>query len=134
MLSVKTYCSVNKWYMNVLVRIHSSDSFFWVGFIKCVKDFLKKLYSPFLWIGSTASRLQSHHEEAHYFLPLSYHRSYVSQKSCRQLFLNSHIMIANSDVMFCAIWYHLYNLKNVKNTHGGVSLLVKIKAFSLQLY
>ena len=23
-----------------------------------------------------------------------------------------------------AIWYHLYNLKNVKNTHGGVLLLV----------
>ena len=20
----------------------------------------------------------------------------------------------------CAIWYHLHNLKNVKNTHGGV--------------
>ena len=27
--------------------------------------------------------------------------------------------------MFCAIWYHLYNLKNVKNTYGGVLLLVK---------
>ena len=23
----------------------------------------------------------------------------------------------------CAIWYHLYNLKNVKNTHEGVLLL-----------
>ena len=23
-------------------------------------------------------------------------------------------------VMYCAIWYHLYNLKNVKNTNGGV--------------
>ena len=22
--------------------------------------------------------------------------------------------------MFCAIWYHLYNFKNVKNTHAGV--------------
>ena len=21
--------------------------------------------------------------------------------------------------MVCAIWYHLQNLKNVKNTHGG---------------
>ena len=28
----------------------------------------------------------------------------------------------------CAIWYHLYNLKNVKNTHGGVLLLVKLQA------
>ena len=27
-----------------------------------------------------------------------------------------------------AIWYHLYNLKNVKNTHGGVLLLVKLQA------
>ena len=26
--------------------------------------------------------------------------------------------------MFCAIWYHLYNLKNVKNTHGEILLLV----------
>ena len=34
--------------------------------------------------------------------------------------------IIQSVVMFCAIWYHLYNLKNVKNTHGGVLLLVKL--------
>ena len=27
-------------------------------------------------------------------------------------------------VVRCAIWYHLYNLKNVKNTHGGVLILV----------
>ena len=25
-------------------------------------------------------------------------------------------------VMLCVIWYHLYNFKNVKNTHGGVLL------------
>ena len=25
-------------------------------------------------------------------------------------------------VMHCAIWYHLYNFKNVKNTHGHVTL------------
>ena len=31
-------------------------------------------------------------------------------------------------VMFCAIWYHLFNLKNVKNTHGGVLFLVKLNA------
>ena len=28
-----------------------------------------------------------------------------------------------------AICYHLHNLKNVKNTHGGVSLLVKLQAY-----
>ena len=31
-------------------------------------------------------------------------------------------------VMHCAFWYHLYNLKNMKNTHAGVLLLVKLKA------
>ena len=41
-----------------------------------------------------------------------------------QLFFTFQVLIANSDVMFCAIWYHLYNLKNVKNTYGGVLLLV----------
>ena len=30
--------------------------------------------------------------------------------------------------MRCAIWYHLYNLKNVKNTNGGVLILVKLQA------
>ena len=36
--------------------------------------------------------------------------------------------------MFRAIWYHLYNSKNVKNAHGRVLLLVKLQAKSLQLY
>ena len=31
-------------------------------------------------------------------------------------------------VMFCAIWYHLYNLKNIKNTNGGVLHLVRLQA------
>ena len=35
---------------------------------------------------------------------------------------------SQTDVMFCAIWYHLHNLKNVKNTQGGVLLLVKLQA------
>ena len=32
--------------------------------------------------------------------------------------------------MFCAIWYHLYNLKNVKNIHGRVLLLEKLQALA----
>ena len=36
-------------------------------------------------------------------------------------------------VMCCAIWYHLLILKNVKNTHGGVLLLVKLQAFLLKV-
>ena len=41
------------------------------------------------------------------------------------------VLVHNLYVMCCAIWYHLYNLKTVKNTHGGVLILV---GFSLQLY
>ena len=40
----------------------------------------------------------------------------------------THKVICN--VMHCAIWYHLYNLKNVKNTHGGVLLFVTFQAFT----
>ena len=35
--------------------------------------------------------------------------------------------------MFCVIWYHLHNLKNVKNTHGGVLLLFKLQDESATL-
>ena len=31
-------------------------------------------------------------------------------------------------VVRCSIWYHLYNLKNVKNTPRGVLILVKLQA------
>ena len=31
-------------------------------------------------------------------------------------------------MMRCAIWYHLNNLKNVKNTYERVLLLVKLQA------
>ena len=34
-------------------------------------------------------------------------------------------------VMRYAIWHHLYNLKNIKHTHGGVLLLVKLQASEL---
>ena len=30
--------------------------------------------------------------------------------------------------MLFAFWYHLYNFKNVKNTHGRVLILVKLQA------
>ena len=34
-----------------------------------------------------------------------------------------------TNVMFCAILYHLCNLKKMENTHGGVLILVKLHAF-----
>ena len=52
-----------------------------------------------------------------------------------QIYLIDHLLLAVNNflkkdsptyVISCAIWYHWYNLKNVKNnTHGGVLLLVK---------
>ena len=46
----------------------------------------------------------------------------------RWLLLIEHLkwLLNSSSVMRCAVWYHLYNLKNMKNTHGGVLLLVKL--------
>ena len=41
---------------------------------------------------------------------------------------------AESFVMRCTIWYHLCNLKNVKNTHGGVLLLVKLQTKRLKVF
>ena len=45
-----------------------------------------------------------------------------------------YVFLYTAYVMRCAIWYHLYNLKNVKNTNGVVLILVKLQARSLQLY
>ena len=28
--------------------------------------------------------------------------------------------------MFCAIWHHFYNLKNLENTYGGVTMKVTL--------
>ena len=39
------------------------------------------------------------------------------------------VLVGNKHVIYvvrCAIWYYLYNLTNVKNTHGGVLLLLKV--------
>ena len=34
-------------------------------------------------------------------------------------------------MVHCVIWYHLYNLKNVENTHGGVLILVTFLKLTL---
>ena len=43
----------------------------------------------------------------------------------RRLFAGSKLKVC---AVRCAIWYHLYNLRNVKNTHRGVLILVKLQA------
>ena len=40
----------------------------------------------------------------------------------------THFRSMVSFVVRCAIWYQLYNLKNMKNTHGGVLILEKLQA------
>ena len=42
------------------------------------------------------------------------------------------VIFFTMNVMRCAIWHYLHNLKNVKNTHGEVLLLPKLQAFRLQ--
>ena len=37
-------------------------------------------------------------------------------------------IFVNIVVVRCEIWYYLYNLKNLKSTHGGALILVKLKA------
>ena len=36
-------------------------------------------------------------------------------------------LVYKQNETFCTIWYHLYNLKNMKNTDGGVIDLVKFQ-------
>ena len=50
----------------------------------------------------------------------------------RHIFLISDII--PKTVMHWAIWYHLYNLKNVKNSHRGVLLLVKLQALASKFF
>ena len=52
-------------------------------------------------------------------------KCYSSYKKMTQCFSSQW-----KNVMRCAIWYHLYNFKNVKNTHGGVLILVKLQVLA----
>ena len=54
----------------------------------------------------------------------------VTNTTWRIMTLKTNIksFITSTYVVICAIWYHLFNLKNVKNTHGGMLLLVKLQA------
>ena len=68
---------------------------------------------------------------------LFYKCAYVIIKSKYTFKIHSELRIHSRDFMFtvnsftmcCAIWYHLCNLKNVKNTHGGVLLMGVLHVF-----
>ena len=59
---------------------------------------------------------------------------YLKSTLMKLVFINFTILwfvlpyICTSYVILRAVWYHLYNLKNVKNTHGEVTLLEKLQA------
>ena len=71
-----------------------------------------------------------------YLLTLSTYNIFCSAKQMTGFYMKCYaglkwVNIQNFNmkiVMLCAIWHHLYNLKNVKNTHGGVILLVMLQA------
>ena len=68
------------------------------------------------------------------FLWMKYQFFTVSRVWLLCRILSGSVKISTSRGVFgmrCAIWYHLCNLKNVENTHGGVLMLVKLQAFSL---
>ena len=57
------------------------------------------------------------------FLPILLGKCIISEWNI--LFCIAKVIFSNETL--CAIWYHLYELKNGKNTHGGVLLLVKLQ-------
>ena len=79
--------------------------------IKIVKLFSKRCYSKSTKVTN--------------FLPLL-----VFKPPLYQVSWNHHEINCTRDkfVMLCVAWYHSFVLKNVKNTHGGVLLLVKLQA------
>ena len=54
-------------------------------------------------------------------------RNFEFNKAMKLVFF---LWILEIYAMFCAIWNHSYNFKNMKNTHGGVLLLVELQLFS----
>ena len=70
------------------------------------------------------------------FTILFWHFGYVEKRLDKKAMVNFKIYDVrdwttnnyNTCVMRWVIWYHLYNLKNMKNTDGGVLILVKLQA------
>ena len=56
----------------------------------------------------------------------------------RKVFLNGSktwpVVTEDVQQLVLRVWYHLYNLKNLKNTHGGELFLIELQAFSLHFY
>ena len=86
----------------------------------CFADFLQSILWGFIWgfslelLNLQLKVLTTHYWPMFPFIPSSF-KGYEMG-----------VLVINE--MRCTNWYHLYNLKNVKDTHGGMLLLVKLQA------
>ena len=92
---------------------------------KCLILWLNLCYGTFKLKGNDQTVIQS-------VLSLKIFSLFVHMKF-HILAKTDNFFLAFLHVMRCAIWYHLYNLKNVKNIHGGVLILVKLQASACSL-
>ena len=102
--------------------------FFYKSCAFCLDNYLIfSQFSPF--ITETILSLFKYYQEAFRKVLQIIKFFFISHQTKGDEFPQSHRKKAL--VMFCAIWYHLYNLKNVKNTHGGVLLFNFAKSNTL---
>ena len=97
---------------------------------RCSLEFVLRKNAKFIrqhsWPSHFLEKLQTLTNER------EFHRGYTPgsfAKFFNQFCFKQHVT-ASKYVMRCAIWYHWYNLKSVKNTHGGVLILVKLQALA----
>ena len=53
--------------------------------------------------------------------------NYLPMKVMDKFSIRKFKHLLNLYVMRCAIWHHLYYLKNLSNTHGGMLILIKLQ-------
>ena len=113
-------------YKYLLGQIHSSDLFFWVGFICCVNFSWKKHYGPFLWMGFNYPKATEPLRGG----TLLFTTELPSILSFLKKLLPTIFQFSRIDSKFwCDVLRDLVpfvQIKNVKNTHGGVLLLLEV--------
>ena len=73
-------------------------------------------------------QIQKKNKAISYLLQLLSRKTAFSKKIKIALLLKNRVLTSRFNfwnklyMMFCAIWYHLYNFKNMNNTYGGVLL------------
>ena len=83
-------------------------------------------YSSFIWIFLKGDHIKFTKIFGYFCLCVTVYKLTIG--GCYNKFMVIGDSYITTNVMRCAIWYHLHNSKNVKNTHGGVLILVKLQA------